>query len=90
MPGRGWTAALTELPDAGRADAVSLRVVLAFDGLFRADLEAMREAAGRRSRLARPLGERPLHGDGGGGAGPRLRLGRRDRGRRGRARGAPS
>ena len=39
------TAALEELPDEMGPEAVSLRVVLAFDGLFRGDLEAMRGAA---------------------------------------------
>ncbi len=54
------TTALRELPDAQGREAVSLRVVLAFDGLFNGDLEAMREAAANALEVARPLDERRL------------------------------
>ncbi len=54
------TAALDELPDAEGREAVSLRIVLAFDGLFNGDLEAMREAAANALEVARPLDERRL------------------------------
>ena len=54
------TTALRELPDPQGREAVSLRIVLAFDGLFNGDLEAMREAAANALEVARPLGERRL------------------------------
>jgi ATP/maltotriose-dependent transcriptional regulator MalT len=54
------TEALDQLPDPAGPDAVTLLVVLAFDGLFRADFDAMRSAAWRALDAARPLRERPL------------------------------
>ena len=54
------TDALDQLPDPAGTDAVTLRIVLAFDGLFRADLDAMRNAAELALEAARPLGQRPL------------------------------
>jgi DNA-binding CsgD family transcriptional regulator len=53
-------AALDELPDATSPEAVELMIVLAFDGLFRADFDAMRDAATQALTVARPLGDRPL------------------------------
>lgn len=52
--------ALDQLPDPAGPDAVTLQIVLAFDGLFRADFDAMRTAARRALEAARSLGERPL------------------------------
>jgi DNA-binding NarL/FixJ family response regulator len=52
--------ALERLPDAAAPEAVALMIVLAFDGLFRADFDAMRDAAGRALAEARPLGDRSL------------------------------
>jgi DNA-binding NarL/FixJ family response regulator/tetratricopeptide (TPR) repeat protein len=54
------TAALDTLRDRAAPEAVELLIVLAFDGLFRADFAAMREAAERALAAARPLGDRPL------------------------------
>ncbi len=51
------TRALDELGDPQGREAVSLRVVLAFDGLFSGDLEAMRQAASSALDAARPLGD---------------------------------
>ena len=52
--------ALAELPEQASPEAVSLRVVLAFDALFRADLKEMREAAAEALELAESVGEPPL------------------------------
>ena len=52
--------AIDRLGDATGAEVVALRVVLAFDGLFRADFDAMRKAAAQATEAARPTGERPL------------------------------
>jgi DNA-binding NarL/FixJ family response regulator/tetratricopeptide (TPR) repeat protein len=53
-------AALDGLRDSSAPEAVELVIVLAFDGLFRADFDAMRDAAERAVAAARPLGDRPL------------------------------
>ncbi|HYP48044.1 MAG TPA: AAA family ATPase [Thermoleophilaceae bacterium] len=53
-------AALARSPDTATPDGVSLILVLAFDGLFRSDFEAMRQAAERALATARPLGQAPL------------------------------
>ena len=60
-----------------RAGGGPLMIVLAFDGLFRTDFDAMREAAARALDAARPLGDRPLDGNGRRGAGARVRFGGR-------------
>jgi DNA-binding NarL/FixJ family response regulator/tetratricopeptide (TPR) repeat protein len=52
--------ALDGLRDPSAPEAVELVIVLAFDGLFRADFDAMRDAAARALAAARPLGDRPL------------------------------
>ena len=70
-------AALDGLPDPAAPEAVELMIVLAFDGLFRADFDAMRDAAARALAAARPLGDRPLTATAAVGAHARLRLGRR-------------
>ncbi len=54
------TAALHRIPDAAASEAVHLEIVLAFDGLFRADFDSMRDAAERALELAREGGDRPL------------------------------
>ena len=54
------SAALDRIPDATAPEAVLLMTVLAFDGLFRADFEAMRNAAERALEVARPLDDRAL------------------------------
>ena len=76
----------SELPDAASPEAVALMIVLAFDGLFRGDFDAMREAA-ERGAAAAPAARRPAAAR----APPRCsrlpaRWGGDDRGRRGRAR----
>jgi hypothetical protein len=53
-------AALDAIPNADTPEAVDLIIVLAFDGLFRADFDAMRDAAARALAAARSLGDRPL------------------------------
>jgi ATP/maltotriose-dependent transcriptional regulator MalT len=53
-------AALDRLPDPAAPEAVALMIVLAFDGFFRTDFDAMRDAAERALAAARPLGDRPL------------------------------
>ena len=53
-------AALDTIPDRATPEAVELMIVLAFDGLFRADFDAMADAAARALAAARPLGGRPL------------------------------
>ena len=52
-------AALDTVPDHAAPEAVELMIVLAFDGLFRADFDAMADAAARALAAARPLGGRP-------------------------------
>ena len=80
-PHRG---ALDGIPDAGSPEAVALMIVLAFDGLFRADFEAMRDAAARALDGARAARRPAADGDRCLGAHARLRVGRTDRGGRGR------
>ncbi len=53
-------AALEGVSDPGAPEAVELMIVLAFDGLFRADFDSMRDAAARALAAARPLGDQPL------------------------------
>ena len=54
------TAALAGISDAAAHEAVDLVLALGFDGLFRADFGAMRDAAARALTMARPLGDQPL------------------------------
>jgi tetratricopeptide (TPR) repeat protein len=54
------TAVLGRIPDAATPAAVALMIVLAFDGLFRADFDSMGDAAERALEVARPLGDLPL------------------------------
>jgi ATP/maltotriose-dependent transcriptional regulator MalT len=53
-------AGLDQLPDPAAADAISLMIELAIDGLFRADPESVRDWGRRALQAARELGERPL------------------------------
>jgi hypothetical protein len=53
-------AALGDISDAASREAVHLLMMLAFDGLFRADFDAMRAAATRALTMPRPLGDQPL------------------------------
>ncbi|MET0510740.1 MAG: AAA family ATPase [Thermoleophilaceae bacterium] len=54
------TEALNRIPDASAPEAVALVIVLAFDGLFRADFDSMCDAAERALELAQPLDDLPL------------------------------
>ena len=51
------TAALGRIPDPAASEAVHLEIVLAFDGLFTADFDSMREAAERALEHARRHGD---------------------------------
>jgi DNA-binding CsgD family transcriptional regulator len=52
--------ALKRLEDPAAPESVSLRIQLAFDGIFGGDYGSMREAAEEALEAARPLGDRPL------------------------------
>ena len=53
-------AGLDQLPDPGAADAISLMIELAIDGLFRAEPESVRDWGRRAVGAARELGDRPI------------------------------
>jgi len=50
----------SQLPDPAAADAISLMIELAIDGLFRADPDSVRDWGRRALQAAQELGERPL------------------------------
>ncbi len=53
-------AALEGISDPAAPEAVELMIVLAFDGLFRADFDSMRDSAARALAAARHRGSQPL------------------------------